>query len=88
MKKAIFFYFLIVCVFGVASTARAERCLSEAEMSESSDVPDDPAREGVPQETTARYKRIMRDLNREYQQGSLTKTEYIHRKKEIDNLDL
>ena len=36
---------------------------------------------------TPRHKRIMRDLNREYQAGGLTKTEYIQRKRELKALE-
>ncbi len=30
------------------------------------------------------YRRMMRDLDREYQRGELTRTEYIQRKREIE----
>ncbi len=32
------------------------------------------------------YRTRMRDLDKEYQQGGLTKTEYIQRKREIEKL--
>jgi len=38
-------------------------------------------------EHTVRFKRMMRDLEREYQEGSLTRTEYIQRKREIKALE-
>ena len=34
-----------------------------------------------------RYKRILRDLDDEYQRGGLTKTEYIQRRRELDDLE-
>ena len=88
MKNAIIFCFFVIYALSCTGEARAERGLSEAEMSISADHPGDVDLEEAPEEKTNRYKRIMRDLNREYQEGSLTKTEYIQRKREIDNLDL
>ncbi|MFQ5952042.1 MAG: hypothetical protein ACE5JK_01375 [Candidatus Omnitrophota bacterium] len=39
------------------------------------------------QQHSLRYMRMMRDLDREYQEGSLTRTEYIQRKREIKTLE-
>ncbi|MGB2662223.1 MAG: hypothetical protein WBD04_07560 [Candidatus Omnitrophota bacterium] len=35
---------------------------------------------------SVRYRRLMRDLDREYREGSLTRTEYIQRKREVNSL--
>ena len=35
---------------------------------------------------SVRYRRLMRDLDKEYQQGSLTRTEYIRRKRQIKSM--
>lgn len=35
---------------------------------------------------SVRYRRMMRDLEREYQQGSLTRIEYIQRKRQIKSM--
>jgi len=33
-----------------------------------------------------RYQRMMRDLDREYHRGQLTRTEYVQRKREIEKV--
>lgn len=82
MKRA-----AIICLLAYAlslsATALAEGAVSGCEVEGSADKPDG-SREGK----DARYERIMRDLEREYQAGDLTETEYIQRKREIENLDL
>jgi hypothetical protein len=35
---------------------------------------------------SVRYRRLMRDIEKEYQQGSLTRTEYIQRKRQIKSM--
>jgi hypothetical protein len=35
---------------------------------------------------SVRYRRLMRDLDKDYREGSLTRTEYIQRKREINSL--
>lgn len=63
--------------------------LSKSDMSESSDRMDTSDSEGASSgEKSARYKSVMRDLDREYEAGGLTKTEYIQRKRAIDEMDL
>ena len=37
-------------------------------------------------EHTPRYDRIQRDLHRQYEEGALTKTEYIQRQRELEDM--
>ncbi|MGD2279018.1 MAG: hypothetical protein PVH45_02840 [Candidatus Omnitrophota bacterium] len=41
-----------------------------------------------PKKHSPKYRRIMRDLDRQYREGSLTRTEYIQRKREIKDLGI
>ncbi|MFC1570904.1 hypothetical protein ACFL4E_03910 [Candidatus Omnitrophota bacterium] len=85
---------LIVCLAAVyaASTASpvyGKGYLSESDMNESCDRIDTSDSEDASSGgKSARYQRVMRDLDREYEAGGLTKTEYIQRKRAIDELDL
>ena len=42
---------------------------------------------GVEPDMSPRDKRILRDLDREYEAGGLTRTEYIQRRRELKALD-
>ena len=88
MKKAIIVCFLIVYTFSFSGEAMATPSVRNEPLKSVFNEPADSGREGEPQAKSARYEAAMRDLDREYQAGGLTKTEYIQRKREIDNLEL
>ena len=88
MKKVIIVCFLIAYTFSFSGAAMAKAYVSETGMKKSLDEPTDSETGATWQPKSARYEAAMRDLDREYQAGGLTKTEYIQRKREIDNLEL
>lgn len=88
VKRTIVFCFLIAYTFSFSGGAMATPSARNAPLKSIFNEPTDSGSEEGPQGKSVRYEAAMRDLDREYQAGGLTKTEYIQRKREIDNLEL
>ncbi len=82
---------LAVLLFTAAVFA-AEGQMTHPENTEASSTPDDKdleseaSQEGVSRAPEAFFTTRMKEFDKEYQEGSLTKTEYIQRKRELINL--
>lgn len=94
MKTFALAFLLVIIFFASFSVEAAEKgsgiCSDLPEITPQRKIgsPQDPppVEEANPGKST-RDKRILRDLDDEYQRGGLTKTEYIQRRRELDNLE-
>lgn len=85
---------IIVVSFFAGSAFPGERLTGSAP----AEIPTNPAEEkefpyqeatitGASPKRSNVYWNALREIEREYQEGSLTKTEYIQRKRELDEMD-
>ena len=91
MKYISFFLLIAISIFSLAFVGPCERMAfwssektaerQEPILEENQAPPPHPE-----QENSVRYRQLLRDAEREYQEGALTRTEFIQRKRELNSL--
>ena len=68
---------------GAERTEQSEEALTATTSIDDAELETEAGRLGVPPAQTKRYVVDVKSLNKRYQQGSLTRTEYVHAKREL-----